>query len=365
MIHEPQTTREDDAIIALTEAELTFRSSLLLAAERLDVPSREGELRCYSQLVGANRSTSLRRVGRLHASVMIVSAVGMAAAAALWLSVGRPELRPAVVRAEVLDALSVTHSASSAAPASTTAREPLVVKVPVAKVTKTRLMAPAAAARPTTSATVVEGAIIPTIAEERIAEPAVPSDADTAMAVAAPGSLMVWDGDRTGLSASGWTGPKNEPKKLGVFPNAGVDGSKGIVWQAEGSNWIGFGWNWFSWYPKDAGTDISAFQWLVFKLRLVAVNAGECAEPKSLIVTLSSSQGKEPRSTNGLNLTRVAPADICDGQWHTLRVPLAELLLGSEARGFDQRKVWEFMFGHWSTDRRQFTAYLDDIGFER
>ena len=92
-----------------------------------------------------------------------------------------------------------------------------------------------------------------------------------ASANAAPSTAMlVWNGDDTGLKASGWASPAvtNKTGKSALTNKAtvGVDGTAGLEWTVSGSDWAGFGWNWFGWYPNNAGTDFAKMQRLVFKV---------------------------------------------------------------------------------------------------
>ena len=79
--------------------------------------------------------------------------------------------------------------------------------------------------------------------------------------------------------------------KLGVASGDGVDGSQAVHFHGEGSKWIGMGWNWFGWWPKDAGTDISAYDTLQFSIRVVA-DAKNAPQPAGMTVALRCSAGE-------------------------------------------------------------------------
>jgi hypothetical protein len=180
--------------------------------------------------------------------------------------------------------------------------------------------------------------------------------------------LVVWDGDTQGLQANGWAGPDKSDKSLSTLKKLGGighDGSNGLSWHAEGINWTGFGWNWFAWIPTDAGTDITDYDALVFKMRLEAGKATDLPETWALMISLNSSTGSGKRSTESVKLSNYVGPELLDGKWHEIIIPLRTLYSGKSASGFEPRKTWEFDMGHWSTERRNFTAYIDDIGFEK
>jgi hypothetical protein len=173
--------------------------------------------------------------------------------------------------------------------------------------------------------------------------------------------LTVWDGERSDLKAAGWSGPDPKTKSIAAVPGVGVHDSVGLRWQAAGSQWMGFGWNWFSWYPRNAGTDVTDYEALVFALRIEAPLPAQRPTAEALMVTLSSSGGTGKKSTASVGLTKYAPATLMDGSWHEITIPMADLYAG--AKGFDRKTVWELDFGHWSEQTKTFTATIDDIGF--
>lgn len=183
------------------------------------------------------------------------------------------------------------------------------------------------------------------------------------------GSLaIVWDGDTHGNGAHGWAAPTDVPKThstVKASPSVGVAGTTGIEWHSEGPQWTGFGWNWFSWYPSNAGTDISGYDRLVFKLRAVAAKPTDLPTLEALSVSLVSSQGEGQKCTGAVDFSNFAPSNSLDGKWHTLSVTLKDLYAGEKAQGFDRRTAWEFRLGQWSPIDRSFTIYVDDIGFEK
>src|SRR6476646_3471060 len=59
-----------------------------------------------------------------------------------------------------------------------------------------------------------------------------------------------------------------------VAPSTGMSGSNGLEWHTKGKDWKGFGWNWFGFYPEDAGTDVTKYQNLVFWIRVKSAPDG-------------------------------------------------------------------------------------------
>jgi hypothetical protein len=174
---------------------------------------------------------------------------------------------------------------------------------------------------------------------------------------------LVWDGDEHGGNAKEWancnlSGDCASTVKL--VPSQGVNDSVGLEWHVEGKDWKGFGWNWYGWWPENAGTDVSEFKNLSFWIRL-QVHAGDPPKLNDLKVALASST-KNPEESQQVALIDYLD-DISDGQWHEVIVPLSEFAKGS-AENFDFTKTWEFRLGEYSMDPRNFSIYIDNIGFD-
>lgn len=129
---------------------------------------------------------------------------------------------------------------------------------------------------------------------------------------------------------------------------------------AEGPEWLGFGWNWFGWWPADAGTDISQYKAIKFWIRVQGKSAQEAPDPRSVKVQLACSKTKELSA--GVVIADYA-ADFADGQWHEVTLPVAEFLKGDGAQ-FDPHTAWEFRIGTWAADARNFDMHFDEIGFD-
>ena len=195
------------------------------------------------------------------------------------------------------------------------------------------------------------------------------NNANAAPATVAPtaganGKALVWNGEGVGSSAKSWTGcgKKDAPCKatLGAMPSVGHDGSTGLRFHGEGSDWLGGGWNWFGWWPQNGGTDVSAFKNLSFWFKAEAKSPAEAPDPGSVLIILGSSTGQ--KESGDVLLARYE-AKAFDGEWHEIVIPVAEFLKG-KGSGFDPKSVWELRVGSWSGDEKKFDLYFDDIGFD-
>jgi hypothetical protein len=186
--------------------------------------------------------------------------------------------------------------------------------------------------------------------------------AKSAPATAATGDqLMVWDGDSVGGSAQGWADCDDKPgckTKIGIASGEGVDGGAAVHLQGEGKKWIGMGWNWHGWWPKDAGTDISPYDTLRFDLRVVVADPKHAPEPSGMTVALRCSAGEKNSASVTLEKSLKNPGD---GKWHAVEIPLAELYKGKEGQEFDPKSAWEMNLGTWAADSRSFDIYIDNI----
>jgi len=183
----------------------------------------------------------------------------------------------------------------------------------------------------------------------------------------APGSkLVLWDGDdHRGQNAGGWADCDKKPACKGAFAvvkGAGTDGSSALRFHGEGSGWIGGGWNFFGWWPENAGIDISQYDELTFMIRTEAKTPALGIDPGSLQVGLRCSNGKKD-SASAEVLKRARGYN--DGRWHRAVIPLRELRKGKQGKAFDPRTTWEFVVSTWSGSKRDFNVYLDDIAVEK
>jgi hypothetical protein len=183
---------------------------------------------------------------------------------------------------------------------------------------------------------------------------------------AAPGSsapTVVWDGEKNGPTAKGWAscpGEKEGKCKVEAKPGAGRNGTTGLVFKAKGAEWMGFGWNWFGWYPDNSGIDVTGYKNLSFWVKLTATKAPDASGIKVLLGCSSKDKAKE--QSNEVALGNYVK-NLSDGQWHEVKIPVSELLTGDKGKAFDAKKAWEFRIGAWYQDEQDYTITVDDIGF--
>jgi hypothetical protein len=195
-------------------------------------------------------------------------------------------------------------------------------------------------------------------------EPTASPAADAPAGASAP--LVVWDGDQH-ANGKGWAscGKKDEcTTSVEPAPNEGYSGAA-LKFKAEGSDWIGMGWNWHGWWPENAGSDISGHKELSFRIKVVAANAKEAPDPNSVNVTLAcSANGSKDDTKKDADEAKVADftTNLLDGEWHEVVVPLATFF-SDKGKDFDKKSAWEFRIGTWSQDPRKFEILIDDITF--
>jgi len=178
-------------------------------------------------------------------------------------------------------------------------------------------------------------------------------------------TVIVWNGDDI-ATGQGWASPEmtNKITKSSIAPDAGtgVDGTASLKWTAIGPEWSGFGWNWFGWWPSDAGTDVSKMTRLVFKIKVVATSPDKLPPVDAFNVKLGCS-GNGQKGTDTLPIANYEPA-FADGQWHDIAVPLADFYALPKSADFDKKTAWEFDVGQWSQNNCNFVVYFDNIGFD-
>ena len=129
-------------------------------------------------------------------------------------------------------------------------------------------------------------------------------------------------------------------------------GKKTLEFHVEGKDWMGIGWNWFGWWPEDAGTDISGCKNLTFWAKF----SGD-KKPAKLTASLVSNNKK---ASQPADLLQYCPG-LMDGKWHEVVIPIKELDSKNE---LDRAKIWEIMFGTWTEEEVNFSLFIDEIGFE-
>ena len=167
----------------------------------------------------------------------------------------------------------------------------------------------------------------------------------------------------------GWASCDSKPKcqatvaaKLGVgIEGIKLDGAKGLEFHAEGSGWAGSSWNWFGWWPPTAGTDLSPYRSLTFKIRVESKSRDVALDPRTVAVRLACSNGHKSTAPA---MVQKYDDRFDDGQWHKIAIPIADLGRGEGAQ-FDWEKVWEFQLSTWSAKPGDFSIYLDQIAAEK
>jgi hypothetical protein len=175
--------------------------------------------------------------------------------------------------------------------------------------------------------------------------------------------VLVWDGDEHGGNAKEWANCnlKSACKStVKLSPGQGVNKSVGLAWHAEGKDWKGFGWNWFGFYPENAGSDVSKHKNLSFWVRLQLDDPQKAPQPKDITVGLATSTNKQESGTVPLS---AYVDNLADQRWHEVIVPLQDFTKG-KGKNFDLTKVWEFRLGEYAMSDRNFTVFVDNIGFD-
>jgi hypothetical protein len=177
-------------------------------------------------------------------------------------------------------------------------------------------------------------------------------------------ALWVWTGDAGHDGGSGWDSCQDERAgcntELRALPGVGRDQSVGLHFSGQGPEWMGFGWNWFSWWPKEAGTDISLRNSLALAIRLTG-EPGQRPEPDTLQIALGGSALDGSDATEAIAIADFEP-DFADGQWHDVTLPLGAMLRGKGER-FDTQRAWSFTIGAWNQGERKYEIFVDDVRF--
>ena len=189
--------------------------------------------------------------------------------------------------------------------------------------------------------------------------------AATSLKLNAQGKGMIWDGEGTGSNGKSWTSCDKDkgPCKIAfeVAPGKGHLTGSALRLTGEGAGFLGGGWNWFGWWPADAGTDVSGFKHLSFWMKIEAASPKDAPDPGSLVVSLTSSKDNG-KNTNDELVAKFDPK-LYDGDWHEIVLPMS-LMTGGKGAVFNPKAAWQFNIGSWSADPRKFVIYLDDIGFD-
>jgi hypothetical protein len=177
-------------------------------------------------------------------------------------------------------------------------------------------------------------------------------------------AVLVWSGDAPNERASGWASCEKEKApcsaQLAALPGVGHDGSVGLKFEAKGTEWLGFGWNWFSWWPDTAGTDIAEHRSLRFWIKITGPQ-GKTPEPFTVNVSLGGSARGGKDASAAVPIVDYEPK-FADGEWHRVVVPIAPMLRGA-GETFDTSRVWSLTIGAWNQGDREYSVQLDEIEF--
>ena len=177
------------------------------------------------------------------------------------------------------------------------------------------------------------------------------------LAVCMARKLVVWDGEAA-TKGKAWVNPEGT---VTFEPQTGAahSGASALRLLAKGKGWAAAGWNWHSWWPKDAGTDLTAFRNLVFWVKF---GGDKPPAGAGLVVSLASSD-EGGKATGQVDVLKRCP-DLFDGAWHEVVVPLEDLYAAAKEKGFNPKKAWQFDLGSWREAEGEFAVVVDDIGFD-
>jgi hypothetical protein len=189
---------------------------------------------------------------------------------------------------------------------------------------------------------------------------AAPAAAEGTAAPAASGSSeVIWDGDEV-TRGQAWASCDKEGKckaTLTAAPGEGAGGTNGMKLHGEGEGWQGGGWNWFGWYPENAGTDLSIYDDLVLSIKVTG--AAKDKTPNAGGISFAFGCSKDKKNSADASLGKYA-ANAADGQWHDVRIPLKDFFAGKGAE-CDARTAWEFRVSSWSGTAVNFDIVLDNL----
>jgi hypothetical protein len=212
---------------------------------------------------------------------------------------------------------------------------------------------PPCAAAPTTAA-----ATCPPPAAAVAVAPTVPT------AAAGTQRKVIWDGDAV-TRGQGWANCDQQAQgcksTLAPAPGEGSAGTSGLKLHGEGPGWQGGGWNWFGWWPENAGTDLSGYDELIFSVRVTGADKAKLPTVGGISLALGCSLQK--KSSADAPLAKYA-ADAADGQWHEVKIPLRDFFSGPGA-ACDPRTAWELRVSSWSGTPVDFDLVLDNITVAR
>jgi hypothetical protein len=177
-------------------------------------------------------------------------------------------------------------------------------------------------------------------------------------------SEVIWDGDEV-TRGKGWASCDKAAEgcksALTPTPGEGSGGTSGLKLHAEGPGWQGGGWNWFGWWPENAGTDLSVYDELAFSVKVTG--PAKDKTPNASGISLSFGCSLDKKTSADASLGKYA-ANANDGSWHDVKIPLKDFFSGKGAE-CDARTAWELRVGSWSGTPVNFDLVLDNIKVEK
>ena len=178
------------------------------------------------------------------------------------------------------------------------------------------------------------------------------------------GREVIWDGEEVSRG-QGWASCDKQAEgcksALAPTPGEGANGSSGLKLHGEGPGWQGGGWNWFGWYPENAGTDLTAYDELAFSVKVTAADKTKSPTPGGISLAFGCSL--EKKNSSDASLGKYA-ANALDGAWHDVKIPLKDFFSGKGAE-CDARTAWEIRVSSWSGSPVNFDLVLDNITVEK
>lgn len=188
--------------------------------------------------------------------------------------------------------------------------------------------------------------------------------APAATPAAANGREVIWDGEEVSRG-QGWASCDKQAEgcksALAPTPGEGANGSSGLKLHGEGPGWQGGGWNWFGWWPENAGTDLTAYDELAFSVKVTAADKAKAPTPGGISLAFGCSLDKKNSSDAALGKYA---ANALDGAWHDVKIPLKDFFSGKGAE-CDAHTAWEIRVSSWSGSPVNFDLVLDNITVEK
>ena len=171
--------------------------------------------------------------------------------------------------------------------------------------------------------------------------------------------LTVFNGEQFAAGLP-WITPAAPLNSFKAQTEESHSGKVALEMHGEGAGFIGGGWNWFGWYPANAGTDIRKFSNLSFWIKYEVFEGDGSGNLAMSLV--SNNEG----TSSIVEIGDYCP-DLGDGQWHEVIIPLSAIYRSGQDAGdkeFDPSKCWMINIRSWAAGDRSFSVYIDDVGFD-